>query len=42
MTIRIERDELQKLQDAAKEEKRSINQQVLFYIRQALAARKAT
>lgn len=41
MTIRIDRAELEKLQKAADQEKRSVNQQVLYYIRKALAERKA-
>lgn len=42
MTIRIDREELAKLQKAADQDKRSVNQQVLYYIRQALESRKAS
>lgn len=37
ITIRIEREELKRLQDAAVKDKRSVNQQVLFYIQRGLA-----
>lgn len=36
MTIRISRDELRKLQEAAAKDKRSVNGQVLYYVQQGL------
>ena len=35
-TIRIDRETLARIREAAKKDGRSVNQQVIFYIRQAL------
>ena len=40
--MRIDKDLYKLLAKAAAEDGRSVNQQVVFYIRQALAARKAS
>lgn len=40
--LRIDEELLNELTKAAAEDGRSVNQQVLYYIRQALAARKAS
>lgn len=37
ITIRIDRTELERLRKAAEKDKRSINQQVLYYVQRALA-----
>ena len=39
LTIRIDPSDLDELREAAIEDKRSVNQQVLFYIRRALDKR---
>ena len=40
--LRIDEELLKELKKAAEEDGRSVNQQVIIYIRQALAARKAS
>lgn len=42
LTIRIKREELERLRKAAEEDKRTVNGQVLYYISQALNDRKAS
>lgn len=39
LTIRIDRDELSRLQEAAKQDKRSVNAQVLRFIQRGLESK---